>query len=195
MGGCGFHCDFHLTLAYLSKPPYQDFFGGCFCYVGLLPQPRILRWVPRRSTCRTRKGCQGGQASHLHSAPSSVFQISYLPISKALRSFATSAPLRFKFFPIGQAAPRLLRFSITNPKVCWHGWSALKTETEDRRYAGCCWEMQWRVPPSWTRSRQSMGIISRVGNCSAMMPRARLSFFRWRKVGTRTAWLRMRKFT
>jgi hypothetical protein len=41
---------------------------GSFSDIGLHPQPRILRWVPRRSTCRTRKVCQGGQPSHLHSA-------------------------------------------------------------------------------------------------------------------------------
>ena len=35
---------------------------------GLHPQPLILRWVPRRSTFRTREVCQGGQPSHLHSA-------------------------------------------------------------------------------------------------------------------------------
>ena len=65
----------------------------------------------------------------------------------------------------------------------------------DSAYAGCCWEMQWRVPPSSTRSRQSMALISRSGNISRMMPSARSSFLFWRNVGTNTQPLMMRKFT
>ena len=61
--------------------------------------------------------------------------------------------------------------------------------------AGCCWEMQWRVPPSSTRSRQSMPRTSRPGNSSRIRPSAWSSLRGWRKVGTSTPPLTIRKLT
>jgi hypothetical protein len=58
-----------ITLQPISQDRPANFLMAVFLLIKRLhSQPLILRWVPRRSTCRTRKVCQGGQPSHLHSA-------------------------------------------------------------------------------------------------------------------------------
>jgi hypothetical protein len=63
-----FTADSVRALLALPTRSAKNFFDLFPLIKGLHPQPLIYRWVPRRSTFRTRKVCQGGQPSHLHSA-------------------------------------------------------------------------------------------------------------------------------
>ena len=63
-----------------------------------------------------------------------------------------------------------------------------------RLQAGCCWEMQCRVPSPQTSSRQSIGMISRPGKQADRISAASASFLGCRNAGISTAPLITRKF-